>query len=178
MSCRLIPCRDRKEAKLQPFTMWVWGAQGTWGRGAQPTRPDTNASVFRRPPPPRPSHLSLFQLSWKNEELKANSQEMKLQPAVSPWARGSPFLPTPQYLTPWLTLHSTTPDQPLPHMGQWLGMLPHSNLATTMLQVAAATSSGVQEGSSNALSSPLHTTHGHMAAFKAKERINQSHPFF
>lgn len=80
------------------------GAQGRRVGGLSP--PDLNPNpVF--PADLRFPNLSLFQLGWKNGELKANSQEMKLQPVVSPWARGRSLLPVPQDPTPHLTLHPT-----------------------------------------------------------------------
>lgn len=186
-----MPSRDREEANCSPLQCGVGGCRGRRAGGAQPTRPDTNPSVFRRHTAPL-SHLSLFQLGWKNEDLEANSQEMNVQPVVSPWARGSPVLPAPHPGTPG----PDTPAHPVPPqtlfaagspqtshipVGPRLGVLPHPDLANTecckVLLLHPHRGTG---GVPKALGSPLHTmppTHGHTVASEARERRHRPHPF-
>lgn len=77
---QINPQPGQKGGKLQPSTKQGWGAQGKAARGELSPPDLTPTPAFSEEPPA--SHLSLFQFSWKNEELKANSQEMKSQPLV------------------------------------------------------------------------------------------------
>lgn len=107
---------------------------------------------------------------------------MKLQPAVSPWARGSPFLPAPRYLTPPLTLHPTNPvcnwepqssHLPTPGSPRDRSWAPSRTRPTPSAASCCCCIPRGMRGVPKLLRSPLHTmpaAQGHVATSEARER--------